>query len=71
MQQIIFIIGGQRSGKSCYAQKLAMAKVDNPVYLATVWDDDFQQRIERHQADRSDKWETEDLELQLHGRTVV
>ena len=37
---IIFITGGARSGKSKYAQELALSLSDSPVYVATakVWD---------------------------------
>ena len=40
MSKIILITGGQRSGKSRYAEELALSLADNPVYLATahVWD---------------------------------
>ncbi len=78
MRQIIFISGGQRSGKSRFAQKLAEDKADNPVYLATarIWDSDFEKRVERHQTDRSEKWMTIEEEksldkLKLQGRTIV
>jgi len=58
MAYIHLITGGQRSGKSRYAESLAKAASDHPVYLATsrVWDDDFKKRIERHQRDRGDEW---------------
>jgi len=58
MAYIHLITGGQRSGKSRYAEELAKEKSDHPVYLATsrVWDDDFKKRIERHQSDRGDEW---------------
>ncbi|MFO7447021.1 MAG: bifunctional adenosylcobinamide kinase/adenosylcobinamide-phosphate guanylyltransferase [Ignavibacteriaceae bacterium] len=51
---IYFITGGARSGKSSYAQKLALQLSDKPVYIATsrVWDDDHKKRIERHIRDR-------------------
>lgn len=78
MREIIFITGGQRSGKSRFAQELAEKHAANPLYLATArrWDDDFEQRIRRHQADRSDQWETIEEEkrlgsLPLQGRTVL
>jgi adenosylcobinamide kinase/adenosylcobinamide-phosphate guanylyltransferase len=78
MREIIFITGGQRSGKSRFAQELAEEYSANPLYLATArhWDDDFEQRIRRHQADRSEKWETVEKEkrlssLPLAGRTVL
>ena len=56
--EIIFITGGQRSGKSRFAQKLALDKSSHPMYVATarVWDDDFKKRIKRHQADRDPEW---------------
>ena len=55
---IIFITGGARSGKSKYAQELALSLSDSPVYVATakVWDDDFEKRVKRHQNDRDERW---------------
>ena len=46
-KHIVLITGGQRSGKSGYAQKLALSLSTNPVYLATsrVWDEEFRQRV--------------------------
>jgi len=75
---IYYITGGTRSGKSSYAQKLALSLSDNPVYLATArkWDDDFKNRIKRHQQDRDERWENIEEEkspakLALQGRVVV
>ncbi|HPW72234.1 MAG TPA: bifunctional adenosylcobinamide kinase/adenosylcobinamide-phosphate guanylyltransferase [Bacteroides graminisolvens] len=58
MKQIILITGGARSGKSKHAEKLALTLSDNPVYLATarIWDDEFKQRVLRHQRDRGPEW---------------
>jgi len=58
MAYIHLITGGQRSGKSRYAESLAKEASEHPIYLATsrVWDDDFKKRIERHQRDRGDEW---------------
>ena len=55
---IYYITGGERSGKSSYAQKLAESLSDAPYYLATarVWDDDFQKRVDRHVSDRDERW---------------
>lgn len=55
---IYFITGGERSGKSRFAQKLALSLTDKPVYLATArkWDTDFEKRIALHQADRDERW---------------
>jgi len=55
---IYLITGGERSGKSSYAQDLAMELSKNPMYVATArkWDGDFQKRIDRHQAERDEHW---------------
>lgn len=78
MRKIVFITGGQRSGKSSYAQRLAEELSANPVYLATArhWDEDFETRIRRHQADRGEMWTTleEEKTLSSHnlsGKTVL
>ena len=75
---LYYISGGQRSGKSRYAQELALQLSPNPVYLATsrAWDDDHRQRIARHVAERDARWTTLEEEkylsrLALTGRTVV
>lgn len=73
-----FITGGQRSGKSSFAQELAEDMSDKPIYLATarIWDKDFEDRIKRHQSDRGDNWQTTEEEkelskLNLEGKTVL
>ena len=78
MADVIFITGGQRSGKSRYAQLIAEGKSANPLYLATAraWDDDFEKRIKRHQADRGENWTTLEEQMylgnhRLSGRVVV
>jgi adenosylcobinamide kinase/adenosylcobinamide-phosphate guanylyltransferase len=78
MSHIIFITGGARSGKSRFAQEMAEKRCDHPVYLATarVWDDDFRQRIERHQQDRGPHWINVEEEKHLSavdagGKTVL
>lgn len=55
---IYLITGGERSGKSRYAQSLALQLTNNPIYVATArkWDSDFQNRIDRHQKDRDERW---------------
>lgn len=65
-KRIIFITGGVRSGKSRYAQELALRHSGNPVYVATAraWDDDFRQRILLHQRDRDERWRN--MEEQRH-----
>ena len=75
---IYFITGGTRSGKSSYAQQLALSLSKHPVYLATArkWDADFEQRIKRHQQDRDERWQNIEEErylskLDLQGRVIV
>ncbi|WP_046246132.1 bifunctional adenosylcobinamide kinase/adenosylcobinamide-phosphate guanylyltransferase [Hymenobacter terrenus] len=75
---LYYISGGQRSGKSRYAQNLALQLSPNPVYLATsrAWDEDHRQRIAQHVTDRDARWTTLEEEkylsrLDLTGRTVV
>lgn len=73
MAKVIFITGGQRSGKSSYAMQLAQELSENPIYLATarIWDNDFKNRIERHKSDRSDNWINieEEKEISKHDLT--
>ena len=78
MRKITLITGGQRSGKSSHAMRLALASADRPVYLATsrIWDEEHRQRIERHKAERLSGWENREQEKELSkekvtGRTVV
>lgn len=78
MKKIILITGGQRSGKSRYAQEVALSLSDNPVYLATsrVWDEEHRIRIERHKTERGEEWTNIEEEKQLSkhdlsGRVVL
>jgi adenosylcobinamide kinase/adenosylcobinamide-phosphate guanylyltransferase len=78
MKKIILITGGQRSGKSQRAEALALSLSDSPVYLATahIWDDEFQERVRRHQERRGPQWTNieEEMHLSRHnltGRVVV
>lgn len=78
MGRIILITGGARSGKSTYAEKLALGLSPNPVYLATarIWDEEFRKRVLRHQERRGPEWTNveEEKELSRHslsGRTIL
>jgi len=57
-KKIIYITGGQRSGKSSTAQNLALTKTSKPVFIATavVTDDEMQKRIARHINERGNQW---------------
>ena len=58
MSYIHLITGGERSGKSTYAESEALRLSESPIYLATarVWDEEFRQRILRHQERRGPEW---------------
>lgn len=58
MKRIILITGGQRSGKSSYAERLALSLSSHPVYMATsrIWDEEFRQRVIKHQERRGPEW---------------
>jgi len=75
---IYYITGGERSGKSAYAQNLALTLSDAPYYLATArkWDGDFEKRVARHVSDRDHRWTTIEEEkhlgrLDLSDKVVV
>lgn len=78
MKKLILVTGGQRSGKSGFAQNLALSLSNNPVYVATsrVWDEEHRKRIERHKSDRGEEWTNieEEKELSKHplqGRIIL
>ncbi|WP_439581819.1 bifunctional adenosylcobinamide kinase/adenosylcobinamide-phosphate guanylyltransferase [Dyadobacter bucti] len=65
---IIYISGGARSGKSRYAQQMALQLSENPVYVATarIWDENFAKRVELHKADRGPEWSVLEKEYNIH-----
>jgi adenosylcobinamide kinase/adenosylcobinamide-phosphate guanylyltransferase len=78
MKHIIMITGGQRSGKSEEAERRALSLSEHPVYMATakVWDDEFRERVRRHQERRGPQWTNieEEIALSRHdvtGRVVL
>ncbi|NER11977.1 adenosylcobinamide kinase/adenosylcobinamide phosphate guanyltransferase [Leptobacterium flavescens] len=66
---IHYITGGERSGKSSYAQNLALSLSSSPKYIATsrIWDEDHQKRIDRHKDDRDKRWTSVEEEKFLSG----
>ena len=60
MGKLTFVLGGARSGKSSYAQRVGEKCRGQVVYLATAQalDDEMQGRISAHQKERSVDWVT-------------
>lgn len=58
--QLILILGGARSGKSSYAEKLAAELGPRVLYVATAEasDEEMARRIEAHRQSRPDSWQT-------------
>lgn len=61
------ILGGARSGKSRFAEKIAHETGKEVVYIATATsqDDEMQDRIDRHKSDRPEHWITVEEPLEL------
>lgn len=78
MASVHLITGGERSGKSSYAERLALAASPNPVYLATarIWDEEFRARVLIHQERRGPEWHNIEEEKYpsrhpIEGRVVL
>jgi adenosylcobinamide kinase/adenosylcobinamide-phosphate guanylyltransferase len=65
---IIYISGGVRSGKSKYAQDMALKLSTAPIYIATakIWDEDFEKRVKHHKDERGEQWTTYETYQNLH-----
>jgi adenosylcobinamide kinase/adenosylcobinamide-phosphate guanylyltransferase len=66
------ITGGQRSGKSEEAERLALSLSAAPVYMATahIWDEEFRERVRRHQERRGPEWTNIEEEIYLSRHDV-
>lgn len=73
MKRIILITGGQRSGKSTFAEQMALSLSPHPVYMATahIWDEEFRQRVAIHQARRGSEWTNIEEERYLSRHEVA
>lgn len=63
----VLVVGGQRSGKSRFAEQLVAASGLMPIYLATAEPDDAEMadRIAAHRTRRGDAWQTIEEPLAL------
>jgi adenosylcobinamide kinase/adenosylcobinamide-phosphate guanylyltransferase len=64
-----FVLGGARSGKSAYAERIITALPSPWVYIATAHagDDEMQARIALHRARRDERWTTVEAPIDIAG----
>lgn len=69
--KLTFILGGARSGKSAYAQRLAEETGKAVTFIATAQalDDEMSTRIQKHRAERPVNWETLEVPLAISAHT--
>jgi adenosylcobinamide kinase/adenosylcobinamide-phosphate guanylyltransferase len=69
MSQLTLITGGARSGKSRFAESLAMQQGEPLLYIATAGfgDKEMAERIARHQERRGATWQTIEEQYDLAG----
>ncbi|WP_206201914.1 bifunctional adenosylcobinamide kinase/adenosylcobinamide-phosphate guanylyltransferase [Terasakiella sp. SH-1] len=67
MGKVTLVLGGARSGKSAYAEKL-IEEQGGGLYLATsrVWDAEMAERVQTHQARRNELWTTIEEPVHIH-----
>jgi adenosylcobinamide kinase / adenosylcobinamide-phosphate guanylyltransferase len=63
------VIGGARSGKSAFAERLVRATGRPRRYIATAeaWDDEMRDRVAAHRRDRGADWTTVEAPLDLES----
>ena len=67
LPRLSFVVGGARSGKSGFAERLITGSRRRRHYIATAqaWDDEMRARIDRHRLDRGAGWTTVEAPLDL------
>lgn len=67
MTRHLLVLGGARSGKTAFAERLAMREGHKPAYLATATalDGEMRERVESHQRGRAGRFETIEEPLAL------
>lgn len=69
MGRVTLVLGGARSGKSSFAEGLAVESGLAMHYIATgqAWDDEMRDRIAEHRRRRGGRWTTHEAPLDLTG----
>jgi adenosylcobinamide kinase/adenosylcobinamide-phosphate guanylyltransferase len=69
----VLVLGGARSGKTGFAERLAMRNGQRPVYLATAQalDGEMRERVSTHQAQRAGRFKTVEEPLDLSGAILT
>lgn len=72
LPQVSLVIGGARSGKSAYAERLVTATGRPRHYIATaeVWDDEMRARVDLHRTQRGADWSIHEVPRHL-GPTLA
>ncbi len=70
--RLILIVGGARSGKSAFAERLAIKSGRSVAFIATATagDEEMRERIARHRAARPTAWRTIEEPLDLTGAVL-
>ena len=70
--RLILLLGGARSGKSTFAERLAANSGRTVAFIATATadDDEMRERIARHRASRPREWHTLEEPLDLAGAVL-
>ena len=69
----VLVLGGARSGKSSYAEKMVESSGLQPLYLATgrAFDKEMENRIAIHRDRRGSEWQTVEEPLDLIGALTL
>ena len=67
LKEIVFVLGGARSGKSSWALNYTEKNYDSYMFLATaeVMDDEMAERVRLHKEDRGPQWKLREEPLDI------